>query len=124
LYVHTNKSCKERIAYRNGENWVLLFLPEMIFSIMFKKIAPDKWKHFYVGIVMGLVLQAGVLWLLADQPVLGTGIVLMIVIVISYGFELFSKVTGLGIYDFMDAVASVIGGVVGMIAAALFMWML
>jgi glycopeptide antibiotics resistance protein len=91
---------------------------------MFKKIAPDKWKHFYVGILMGLVLQAGVLWLLADQPVLGTGIVLMIVIVISYGFELFSKVTGMGIYDFMDAVASVIGGVVGMIAAALFMWML
>jgi hypothetical protein len=21
------------------------------------KIAPDKWKHFYVGIAMGLVLQ-------------------------------------------------------------------
>jgi glycopeptide antibiotics resistance protein len=91
---------------------------------MFKKIAPDKWRHFYAGILMGLVLQIAGLWLLADQPVLGTGIVLMIVIVISYGFELFSKLTGMGVYDFMDAVATVIGGVAGMIAAALFMWML
>jgi hypothetical protein len=91
---------------------------------MFKKIAPDKWRHFYAGILMGLVLQIAGLWLLADQPVLGTGIVLMIVIVISYGFELFSKLTGMGVYDFMDAVATVIGGVAGMTAAALFMWML
>ena len=33
---------------------------------------------------------------------------------ISYGFELFSLITGLGVYDFMDAVASVIGGVLGL----------
>jgi glycopeptide antibiotics resistance protein len=91
---------------------------------MFKKIAPDKWKHFYVGILMGLILQAAGLWFFADQPVLGTGIVLLIVIAISYGFELFSKFTGFGIYDFMDAVASVVGGVLGMIIAALVMWML
>ena len=91
---------------------------------MFKKIAPDKWKHFYVGILMGLVLQAGSLWLLPNWPLLGTSIVLMIVIAISYGFELFSKFTGLGVYDIMDAVASVIGGVLGMIVAALAMWLL
>jgi len=37
--------------------------------------------------------------------------------VISYGFELFSKITGLGRYDFMDAVASAIGGVIGILLA-------
>jgi glycopeptide antibiotics resistance protein len=91
---------------------------------MFKKIAPDKWRHFYAGILMGLVLQAGVWWLLADQLLIGTGIVLLVIVAISYGFELFSKITGMGVYDFMDAVASVIGGVVGMLIAALFIWLL
>ena len=91
---------------------------------MLKKIAPDKWKHFYVGILMGLVLQAAAMWLLTEQVLLGTGIVLIIIIAISYGFELFSKFTGLGHYDLMDAVASVIGGVLGMGAAAFLIWLL
>lgn len=84
------------------------------------KIAPDKWKHFYVGLLMGAVLQTIALWVLT--PLLGTIIALFIVIVVSYGFELFSKITGLGHYDFMDAVASVIGGVLGMGLAALLIW--
>jgi hypothetical protein len=86
------------------------------------KIAPDKWKHFYVGILMGAVLQAAGLWLLT--PGMATGIAFTIVIVISYGFELFSKFTGLGHYDFMDAVASIIGGVLGMALAALLIWLI
>jgi glycopeptide antibiotics resistance protein len=86
------------------------------------KIAPDKWKHFYVGIPMGAILQSIGLWLLT--PFLASGIVLGIVIAISYGFELFSKITGLGHYDFMDAVASVIGGLLGMGLAALLVWLL
>jgi hypothetical protein len=36
------------------------------------------------------------------------------VIGVSYGFELFSKITGIGRYDFVDAVASTIGGSLGM----------
>ena len=88
------------------------------------KIARDKWKHFYVGIPMGAVLQATGIWLLADSPALATAIVLTIVIAISYGFELFSKFTGLGHYDFIDAVASVIGGVLGMALAALLIWLI
>jgi hypothetical protein len=32
---------------------------------------------------------------------------------IGYGFELFSKITGKGHYDFMDAVATVIGALPG-----------
>jgi hypothetical protein len=81
---------------------------------MFKKIAPDKWKHFYVGILMGAALQGLGIWVLGNHPLISTSLVLLIVIVISYGFELFSKITGMGRYDFMDAVASVIGGVAGM----------
>jgi hypothetical protein len=81
---------------------------------MFKKIAPDKWKHFYAGILMGAVLQGLGIWLLSNHPVVSTSLVLLIVIIISYGFELFSKITGFGRYDFMDAVASAIGGIAGM----------
>jgi hypothetical protein len=81
---------------------------------MIKKIAPDKWKHFYVGILMGAFLQGLGIWILSNHPVISTSLVLLIVIIISYGFELFSKITGMGRYDFMDAVASVIGGVGGM----------
>jgi hypothetical protein len=89
---------------------------------MFKKIAPDKWKHFYAGIVMGLILQGLAIWLLSSMPALGTAICLFVVMAVSYGFELFSKVTGIGVYDFMDAVASIIGGVAGMGLAWLLVW--
>lgn len=81
---------------------------------MLKKIAPDKWKHFYVGILMGAVLQGLGIWILGNHPVISTSLVLLIVIIISYGFELFSKITGMGHYDVMDAVASTIGGIAGM----------
>jgi len=81
---------------------------------MFKKIAPDKWKHFYAGILMGVILQIIDSWLFPNQPMLSTIITLVIVIIVSYGFELFSKITGFGIYDIMDAVASIIGGIAGM----------
>ncbi|OQP67265.1 hypothetical protein A3860_02600 [Niastella vici] len=81
---------------------------------MFKKIAPDKWKHFYAGTLLGVIFQIIDIWLFPNQPFLSTIITLVIVIIISYGFELFSKITGFGIYDIMDAVASIIGGIVGM----------
>ena len=86
---------------------------------MANKIAPDKWKHFYVGILMGLVLQMFAIFFLKENLLLATGITFILVLVISYGFELFSKITGLGHYDFIDAVASVIGGVLGIGAALL-----
>ncbi|MEO5681377.1 MAG: hypothetical protein ABIQ88_01985 [Chitinophagaceae bacterium] len=81
---------------------------------MIPKIAPDKWKHFYVGIAMGIVLQMAGLWLLTGHFWLVTALAFAIIIAISYGFELFSKFTGKGHYDVMDAVASIIGGVLGM----------
>jgi uncharacterized membrane protein YfcA len=81
---------------------------------MVKRIAPDKWRHFFVGIAMGAVLQAFLLFLLPAHPVLGTLITFLLVIAISYGFELTSKLTRRGHYDLMDAVASIIGGMLGM----------
>lgn len=91
---------------------------------MFKKIAPDKWKHFYVGIAMGGVLQGVSCYIFPQSPLTATLAALGVVIGISYGFELFSLVTGMGHYDVMDAVASVIGGVLGMGAAmgVLLLW--
>lgn len=90
---------------------------------MFKKIAPDKWRHFYAGILMGAVLQGTGIWLLSNQPALSTVVALLIVIAVSYGFELFSKFTGMGVYDIMDAVASAIGGVTGMGIVWLVVWL-
>ena len=81
---------------------------------MFKKIAPDKWKHFYVGIAMGMVLQAMGWWLFSGELLWATIFAFSIVVVISYGFELYSKFTGKGHYEVLDAVASIIGGIVGM----------
>lgn len=80
---------------------------------MFKKVAPDKWRHFYTGIAMGAVLQGLGWWLFPGKILLVTTVVFLVVCVISYGFELFSKITGWGIYDFMDAVWSAFGGVIG-----------
>ena len=87
---------------------------------MAKRIARDKWKHFFVGIGMGAILQGFTSFLLRDHLILATVIAFVLVIGISYGFELFSKITGLGIYDFIDAVASAIGGFLGMGLALLF----
>ena len=81
---------------------------------MLKRIAPDKWKHFFVGIVIGIVLQAFTSFLLKDHLMIASVIAFILIMIISYGFELFSKFTGMGHYDFMDAVAGAIGGMLGM----------
>jgi hypothetical protein len=86
---------------------------------LFKKIAPDKWKHFFVGILMGVVLQLVATMVLPDHLVIASFIAFSGVVVISYGFELYSLITGRGHYDVMDAVASIIGGILGMAAAGI-----
>lgn len=79
-----------------------------------KKIAPDKWKHFYVGIGMGAVLQAFLLFLLKEHFWYATALSFLLVVVISYGFELLSLIAKRGHYDVADAVAGIIGGILGM----------
>jgi VanZ family protein len=79
-----------------------------------KKIGPDKWKHFFVGLVMGIVLQVLCRWLLPTHLIAATLIAFTVVVAISYGFELYSKFTGHGHYEVLDAVAAIIGGILGM----------
>ena len=81
---------------------------------MLKKIAPDKWRHFWAGIALGALLQALLWWWLPAHLTGATISAFLMVIAVSYGFEVFSKATGMGRYDVMDAVASIIGGIVGM----------
>ncbi|RYY58430.1 MAG: hypothetical protein EOO05_16485 [Chitinophagaceae bacterium] len=85
---------------------------------MRRKIAPDKWRHLIVGILMGAFLQVALLWLIPGHPYLATAAALFAVVGISYGFELFSKFTGKGVYEIADAVFSIAGGVLGMLLAA------
>lgn len=69
---------------------------------------------------MGLVLQA-VAWYL--YPALMYLLAFVAVCAISYGFELISLISGKGHYEIKDAIASVIGGVVGMGLFALYLLM-
>lgn len=78
------------------------------------KIAPDKWRHFYAGILMGAALEAFAIWFWSPSLFVPGIFIGVAIIAISYGFELFSKITGKGIYDFWDAIASIIGGFLGM----------
>jgi VanZ family protein len=79
------------------------------------KIAPDKWKHFFVGIPLGAVIQAVALYLIAQYYVTSIILAFILLVAICYGFELFSLVTKKGHYEILDAVAGIIGGVIGMI---------
>ena len=63
---------------------------------------------------MGGTLQLVGHWLLPHAAIMSSVLAFAVVIAISYGFELFSLVSGLGRYDVYDAIASVIGGVSGM----------
>jgi len=76
------------------------------------KIARDKWKHFFVGVVIGCVLQAFFSFLL-DQLIYSLLLSLIFSFAIGYGFELFSKFTGKGHYEFMDAIAVLLGSIPG-----------
>jgi len=77
------------------------------------KIARDKWKHFFVGIAIGAVLQAFFSFLLGGHHMNSLLLAVMFSFAIGYGFELFSKYTGKGHYEFMDAVAVLIGAIPG-----------
>jgi hypothetical protein len=77
------------------------------------KITPDKWKHFFVGIVIGGILQAFFTFLLDGHLTYSLLLSLIFSFAIGYGFELFSKYTGKGHYEFMDAVAVLVGAIPG-----------
>ncbi|MET0244404.1 MAG: hypothetical protein ABW174_13085 [Flavitalea sp.] len=84
------------------------------------KIAPDKKRHFFAAIPMGIVFQMLANWLYAPPTYQAVLIALAGVIAVSYGFELFSKISGMGVYDIMDAVFSIIGGALGQAAVLIY----
>lgn len=84
---------------------------------MFSRVKSDKWRHVIAGVPMGFLLQGLATWFIPTRPVLATAIVLLLVCAISYGFELFSKISGKGHYELADAIATVIGGVMGIAVA-------
>lgn len=63
---------------------------------------------------MGTTLQIITGILMPGHSVMGIIITFILVIGISYGFELYSLITKKGHYDILDAVASIIGGSMGM----------
>ena len=63
---------------------------------------------------MGLVLPGAGYLLLPGHIYLNGILSFAAIVAISYGFELYSKFTRHGHYDVMDAVASIIGGLLGM----------
>jgi len=68
---------------------------------------------------MGAVLQAFFSFLLDEHRTLTIVLAIIFSIAIAYGFELFSKFTGKGHYEVMDAVAGVAGAIVGIAGVVL-----
>jgi lipopolysaccharide export LptBFGC system permease protein LptF len=85
------------------------------------KIPADKRKHFYVGLFLGGIIYLLTYYLFRFKTTTIIAVTLGIVATISYVFELFSKVTGEGHYEVLDAIAGIAGGSV---AIALLVWIL
>lgn len=83
------------------------------------KIGRDKWKHFYVAIPLGAILYWFAILYWPLQPMLALIVSSVVLIAICYGFELFSKITGLGHYEMADAIAGIIGGAIGIVVVLL-----
>ena len=88
---------------------------------MFKNWEPDKWKHFYVGIPLGALLQAAAIYFIPLHPILNVLIAFLSLFLICYAFELVSLITGKGHYDRIDIVAGVLGGAIGIVIALPFL---
>jgi hypothetical protein len=73
---------------------------------------------------MGAILQSVAWLLLPGRPVQVTLLTFAAVVAVSYGFELFSLVTGRGHHEVLDAVAAVIGGIIGMGISGGFIYLL
>lgn len=78
------------------------------------KIAPDKKKHFWVGMLMGAIFRIFTLYFFPQNYGLGILITFILIIALCYGFELFSLIAKIGHYEILDAVAGIIGGSIGM----------
>lgn len=75
------------------------------------KIGYDKWKHFYVGMLMAIFFQIIMQFHFRVDFWQALGINMLFVNAIGFGFELFSKITGWGHAELNDALATLLGGV-------------
>lgn len=78
------------------------------------RIQQDKVKHIAVGFIMGIGLPVAGAWILSDYPIIYMAISFGIIVQVGFGFELFSLITGIGHAEFMDGVATVVGGLIGL----------
>ena len=87
----------------------------------FKKWEHDKWRHFYWAIPLGFLLQATAFYFIPWDELLAIAIAFVLLLAICYGFEIVSLITGKGHYEMMDAIAGILGGLIGMIPVLLYM---
>lgn len=80
------------------------------------KFGPDKKKHFIVGVPLGVLLQAFSFYFFPGS-LYPTLFAFFILALLCYGLEIFSLVTRRGHADNMDAIAGILGGLVGMALA-------
>lgn len=79
-----------------------------------KKWEADKWKHFWVGIPLGFLLLSGAGYFFKHGLTVSVLIAFALLVLVCYGFELLSLITGKGHYDIVDVIAGVIGGMIGL----------
>ena len=79
------------------------------------KVAPDKLKHFLVGIPLGLFLQIFAVFFLPGDMAWAYIICFLVLVAICYGFELLSIISGKGHADNLDAIAGIVGGAIGIL---------
>ena len=83
------------------------------------KIEKDKKKHFFVGIPLGFAVHWACVYFFPLQAALSATISVSIIAAGCYGFELFSLITRRGHADNLDAIAGILGGIIGMLISAL-----
>lgn len=113
-YIYQPGKCLAISAFfpAYGEMFYIYSLTSQTPAMSFK-IAPDKQKHFFVGVPLGALLLFAANYFLPGHPVYALLTAFAVLAAICYGFELFSLVTGMGVADNMDAIAGIIGGVIG-----------
>ena len=82
--------------------------------MIMKRVELYKLKHFLMGISIGVALELALWKILPEQLKLVTVLTLLGVMVMNYGFEVYSKIKNKGEYEVLDAVAGTVGGAVGM----------
>ncbi|HRE64699.1 MAG TPA: hypothetical protein PKU77_13000 [Ferruginibacter sp.] len=83
------------------------------------KIEKDKRNHFLVGLLIGLLLPIGLNGVFEFPLLYNILLSSILLLLISYGFELFSLITGWGHHDLMDAVATAAGGAISIAVSAI-----